>query len=116
MKHFLGGSQCIFSCQQLLILEQYRVNLVHTSLTLKYVYCYFGACSGKNLDFLCSSFPNEKNNFFGVMCFRILNWGSDFRVPYLKNLNLKAMMNVRHSDEEVIYLKELYKIAKVEFS
>ena len=29
---------------------------------------------------------------------------------------MQAMMNVRHSDEEVIYLKELYKIAEVDFS
>ena len=30
--------------------------------------------------------------------------------------HMQGMMKVRHSDEEVIYLKELYKIAKVDFS
>ena len=39
----------------------------------------------------------------------------EFRLLEEKKI-IQAMMNVRHSDKEVIYLKELYKIAKVDFS
>ena len=75
---FLGG-HCIFSCQQLLILEQGQS--CNTSLTLTDVYSYFEACSGKNVDFLCSSIPNEKTTFSGLWVsacqtgFRIVGFG-----------------------------------------
>ena len=75
MKHY-RGSQCIFSCQQLLILE----------LTLTDAYCYFEACSGKFFDLLCSSFPNEKTTFSELGVFACQTWVRIFSVPYLENL------------------------------
>ena len=89
---FLGG-HCIFSCQQLLILEQGQS--CNTSLTLTDVYSYFEACSGKNVDFLCSSIPNEKTTFSGLWVSACQTGFRIFRVPYFKeNLNLKCWFRV----------------------
>ena len=71
--------QCIFTCQQLLILEQYRVNLViHTYLTLTDLYCYFEALVGKILIFYVVLFQTKKQ-VFRFMGFCMSNWGSDFQ-------------------------------------
>ena len=88
---FLGG-HCIFSCQQLLILEQGQS--CNTSLTLTDVYCYFEACSGKNLDLLCSSFSNEKITFSELWVSACQTGFRIFRVPYMENLNIKFRFRV----------------------
>lgn len=86
MKHFLGVTMHIFmpttsqSC--------------NTSLTLTDVYCYFEACSGKNLDLLCSSFPNEKTTFSELWVSACQTGFRIFRVPYLENLNSKFRFRV----------------------
>ena len=49
---------------------------------------------GKNLDFLCSSFPNEKTTFSELGVFACQTWVRIFSVPYLENLNLKFQFRV----------------------